>query len=212
VADWSTISAFATGAGTLVLAMATFASVRSANRAARTAERALQVGLRPLLSHSRFDDPMQKIVWMDRHWARLEGGRAHVETADGVIYLAMSLRNAGNGIAVLHGWVPITELVAARERGPDEPDAFRRLSRDEYVAAGDTGFFQGAIRDADDDAFEPLLQVMTDREPFAIDVLYSDHEGGQRSIARFTVVPWGDDGAWTCSVARHWNIDRDDPR
>ena len=34
-ADWVTISALATAVGTLVLALATFASVRSANRAAR---------------------------------------------------------------------------------------------------------------------------------------------------------------------------------
>jgi hypothetical protein len=44
--DWVTISSLAAAGGTLVLAAATF-SVRSANRAARTAERALQVGLRP---------------------------------------------------------------------------------------------------------------------------------------------------------------------
>ena len=39
--DWVTISALATAGGTLVLALATFASVRSANRAARVAERSL---------------------------------------------------------------------------------------------------------------------------------------------------------------------------
>ncbi len=35
MADWATISALATGAGTMALAAATFAAVRSANRAAR---------------------------------------------------------------------------------------------------------------------------------------------------------------------------------
>ena len=59
--DWVTISALATAAGTLVLALATFASVRSANRAARVAERSLLAGLRPLLVPSRLDDPPQKI-------------------------------------------------------------------------------------------------------------------------------------------------------
>ena len=49
MADWTTISSLTTGAGTLVLAIATFAAVRSANRAARVAEEALSVGLRPLL-------------------------------------------------------------------------------------------------------------------------------------------------------------------
>jgi hypothetical protein len=53
VADWATISALATGAGTLALAVATFASVRSSNRSARLAEQALQEQRRPVLVHSR---------------------------------------------------------------------------------------------------------------------------------------------------------------
>ena len=79
MADWVTISSLATAGGTLVLAVATFGSVRSANRAARTAERALQVGLRPLLMPSRLEDPLIKVMWVDGHHARIEGGRATVE-------------------------------------------------------------------------------------------------------------------------------------
>jgi len=41
--NWVTISSLATAAGTMILAVATFASVRSANNAARVAERSLQV-------------------------------------------------------------------------------------------------------------------------------------------------------------------------
>jgi hypothetical protein len=44
VSNWNTVSSLATGVGTLVLAVATFASVRSANRAARAAERSLLAG------------------------------------------------------------------------------------------------------------------------------------------------------------------------
>ncbi|MDP9074910.1 MAG: hypothetical protein M3N98_12210, partial [Actinomycetota bacterium] len=101
--DWATISSLATAGGTLVLAAATFSSVRSANRAARSAEQALQVGLRPVLFASRPQDPDQKIRWGDDHWARLGGGRAVLETVDGIVYLAMSLRNVGSGLAVLRG-------------------------------------------------------------------------------------------------------------
>ena len=114
--DWATISALITAAGTLVLAVATFASVRSANRAARIAERAFQVGLRPLLMPSRLEDPAQKIRWVDEHWARVEGGRAYVEVTEGNIYLAMSVRNAGNGIAVLQAWHIDAELTPAGRR------------------------------------------------------------------------------------------------
>ena len=82
------MSSFATGAGTLVLAIATFGAVRSANRAARTAERALQAGLRPLLMHSRLDDPPQKIMWLDRHWAAVLGA---LEARAGVVRHAARL-------------------------------------------------------------------------------------------------------------------------
>ena len=59
--DWVTISSLATAGGTLVLAVATFASVRSANRAARAAEESLLDGLRPLLVTSRLQDPPEKV-------------------------------------------------------------------------------------------------------------------------------------------------------
>jgi hypothetical protein len=209
VADWSTISSFATGGGTLVLAIATFSAVRSANRTARTAELARQAGLRPLLMHSRLQDPPEKIRWQDDHWARLDGGHAHVQVADGVIWLAMSIRNAGNGIAVLHAW-QWREPTTLADSAPS-PDSFRRLTRDEYVAAGDTGFWQGAIRDTADPGYAPIRTKVENSETFAIDLLYSDHEGQQRTISCFTVTPLKDD-AWLCSVVRHWNLDRDDPR
>src|SRR4030095_243019 len=75
-ADWVTISALATAAGTLVLAMATFASVRSANRAARVAERSLLAGLRPLLMPSRLEDTPQKVNFVDGKELVAPGGGA----------------------------------------------------------------------------------------------------------------------------------------
>ena len=111
--DWATISALATAGGTLVLAVATFASVRSGNRAARLAERTLELGLRPLLMPSRLEDPGQKIQWVDEHWAHIKGGRASVEVADGNIYLAMSVRNAGTGIAVIQAWFVQPDFLSA---------------------------------------------------------------------------------------------------
>jgi hypothetical protein len=62
--DWATISSLATAGGTLILALATFASVRSANRSARIAEAALQEQRRPVLVPSRLDDPVQKIMFV----------------------------------------------------------------------------------------------------------------------------------------------------
>src|ERR1051325_2228336 len=104
MADCATISSLATAGGTLVLGVATFASVRSANRAARTAERSLQAGLRPLLMPARPEDPAEKVFWVDGHAALVGKGRAIVEVVDEIVYLAIPMRNVGAGIAVLHGW------------------------------------------------------------------------------------------------------------
>src|SRR5919201_1591051 len=102
--DWVTISSLATAGGTLVLAAATFASVRSANRAARAAERSLLAGLQPLLTVSHLEDPAQKIQFVDGRTLVTPGGGGAAEATDEVIYLTLSVRNAGSGIAVLHGW------------------------------------------------------------------------------------------------------------
>lgn len=146
MADWATISALATAGGTLVLAGATFSSVRSANHAARVAERSLLANLRPLLIPSRPDDPTQKITYADGKWLQMPGGGGLAEVGDEAVYLALALRNAGQGIAVLHGW----HLYPEQRTGGDDhllPDEFTRLSRDLYVPVADIGFWQGTFRD-----------------------------------------------------------------
>ena len=211
--DWATISSMATAGATLVLAVGTFASVRSANQAARTAERALLAGLRPVLVPSRLEDPPDKISWANNHWTRLTGGRASIELVDGHIYLAMSLRNVGSGIAVLQGWHPALEWDPGGSHA--ELDQFRRQGRDLFVAAGGLGFWQGAVRDSGDELHSSLTAAIQERRRFAIELLYSDHEGGQRTISLFLVTPRDvpdDPEQWLCSVARQWNIDRPDPR
>jgi hypothetical protein len=210
VADWQTISSLATAAGTLVLAAATYSAVRSSNRAARIAEEALLAGMRPLLVPSLADDPVQKVLWHDRHAVRLAGGRAIAEADNGVIYLAMGLRNLGAGIALLHGWYPIPEQAFVTNPHADVED-FRRLAIDLYIAPGGAGYWEGAIRAAGDPLRPGFSRVLRDREPFTIDLLYGDQEGGQRTISRFTVLP-ATDGGWYGQVARHWNLDRPDPR
>jgi hypothetical protein len=213
MADWTTISALATAGGTLALAAATYSAVRSANRSTRIAEEQRQIGLRPVLMASRIQDPPEKVGWVDDHWAKVEGGRAHVEAVDGNIYLAGSVRNVGAGIAVLQGWWPSAEVVFAVDQPQEhvEPERFRRQSRDLYIAAGDVGFWQGALRDRDDDAYVAVLQAIEQRQRMTVDLLYSDHEGGQRAISRFGLFPAQASG-WMFTVVRHWNLDRIDPR
>jgi hypothetical protein len=211
--DWATIASFATAIGTLVLALATFASIRSANRSARIAESAFQAQLRPVLVTSRLQDPVQKIRWVDNHWAMLEGSRGTADLVDGNIYLAISLRNAGSGLGVVVGWAIITD-VALADVPHLEPDQFRRQTRDLYIAPNDIGFWQAAIRDPADPCYAGLRKNIEAPEPFTVELLYGDHEGGQRTITRFGMIPFqtDDNVLWYPSVALHWNLDRPDPR
>jgi hypothetical protein len=210
MADWVTISALATASGTMVLAAATFASVRSANRAARAAEQSLMEGLRPLLLPTRPEDPPQEIGFADERMLRVEGGEAAAEVGDNAVYLGMGVRNVGSGIAVLHGWWFFPGL----RRGADEAHApledVRRLTRDLYIASGDVGFWQGAFRDPDSQEFADAKEVIEAGQPFTVDLLYGDHAGGQRTVTRFALIPTN--GRLIIAVGRHWNIDRPDPR
>ena len=211
MAYWSTISSLATAGGTLVLAVATFASVRTSSRSARATERALLANLRPMLVPTRFDDPMQKVGFSDDHWLKVPGGGAVLECVDDIIYMGIAVRNAGSGIAVLDRWSAYPE----RQQGSDvvqpEPDGMRRLTRDIYIAPGDLGFWQGAIREVDDPLYVPMRDAIAARRPMTVDVLYRDLEGGQRTVSRFAVMPRPEDG-WLAVVGRHWNLDGGDPR
>jgi hypothetical protein len=209
VADWATISSLATAGGTLVLAMATFAAVRSSNRAARAAEESLLLGLRPLLVPSRLDDPPQKIGYADGKWLHAAGSGGTAEATDEAVYLAISVRNVGSGIAVLHGWRFYPDFVRQDDHAPLEQ--FTRLTRDLYVAAGDIGFWQGTFRDPSSPEFVAAKAAVDAREPFSVEILYGDYQGGQRVVSRFGLSP-RDDGGWLAAVARHWNIDRAAPR
>jgi hypothetical protein len=216
MADTGTIASLATAGGTLVLALATFSSTRSANRAARVSERALQVGLRPVLFNARPQDPPQKVGFVDDHWLVLREGLAAVQEFEGSLYLAIPLRNVASGIAVLHGWHLWTQRDRRTIPPPLDSDEFRRLNRDLYVPAGDNNFWQAAVRDPDDPLYVPLREAIDARNPISVDVLYGDHEGGQRTVTRFFLAPRSPDDEepwlWLCSTSRHWNLDRADPR
>ena len=212
------MSSLATGGGTLVLALATFASVRSANRAARVAEQALMVNMRPLLINSRLSDPAQKIFYQEGRYVVLEGGRGAAEFENGVVYLAISVRNAGRGIAVMHGW----NFRAGTQVEPPRPDpaTFRHQGRDIMIAPDDVGFWQGAFRDMNDPQYAEAVDAVKDGEALTVDLLYGDNDGGQRMISRMMLRRRAPDAPeepdrprpWIASVVRHWNVDRPDPR
>jgi len=157
--EWATVASLATAVGTLVLAVATFASVRSANfsaraadqaariaeQSARIAERALMAAERPLLMSSRFQDPEQKIQFQEGKFLKVAGGSATLEVADGAVYMVISVRNVGTGLAVMHGWH--VEVTGQPQQTHPPLEDFTAQTRDIYVASGDIGFWQGALRD-----------------------------------------------------------------
>src|SRR5271167_2540099 len=154
--DWPTVASLATAAGTLVLALATFSSVRFGQRSTRIAEhstaiaeRALLLGLRPVLAPARVTDPPEMVRFVEGLMVSVEGGMAAVDRRGENYYLVIPLRNVGNGLAVLQAWRFMARRPALGASHA-EPEEHRPQLRDLYVPAGDTGFWQGAIREPDD--------------------------------------------------------------
>jgi hypothetical protein len=186
VINWTTVSSLATAGGTLVLAVATFSAVRSANKAARIAERSFEIGLRPVLAPSRLEDPPQKVMFRDRHWVVLQGARAAVEVVDGVVYLAMLVRNVGNGMAIIESWEPFPGQRTSTDPWGEIED-FRPQTRALWIAPGDVAFWQGALRDKTDARLKAVASAVADGA-LTVDLLYLDPEGEQRTVSRFTLV------------------------
>jgi hypothetical protein len=210
VTDWGTIAEVGTAAGTLVLAGATYSAVRSSNRSARIAERSLMLGLRPVLIGSRYDDPTEKVRWGDGHTVAIHGGAATLEVEDGIVYMAIGLRNVGEGLAVLQGWHVQLGRPNAEDPHPDVEE-FRRQRRDLYIPASGTGFWQAALRDPADEQTRQIAAAVTAHDELSIHLLYGDHEGGQLTISLFGLRPSRDD-AWVAEIGRHWTLDTPDPR
>jgi hypothetical protein len=209
--DWATISALVTGAGTLVLAVATFASVRSSNRSARIAEAALQEQRRPVLAPSRLVDPVQKLMFVEGRWVSAAGGRAAVEHVGGSVYLAISLRNVGSGIGVCQGWAVRAGFGTFRNMPTHAAlEEFHPHTRDLYIPAGDIGMWQGALRNPDDLVRAATVEAIDARQPITVELLYTDQIGRQRTIVRFALIPSAD--SWLAIVNRYWYLDWDGPR
>jgi hypothetical protein len=217
--DWA---GWGTSIGTLVLAGATFAAVRSSNRAARSsersariAERSLLAALRPLLVGARPEDPGHQVQFADGLLLELSSGEALFRAEEDVIYIALPLRNVGTGIAHLRAYrlepesadrVRADPLGPARHRRGDPapgPAAFVNQQRDLYVAPGGTGFWQAALRDPTDPVFTSAEQAHRSRGRLTVDLLYGDLEDGQPTVTRFVVLP-GPVGTWHCDTAHHW--------
>jgi hypothetical protein len=134
-----------------------------------------------------------------------------MEHVDGRVYLVISLRNVGSGMAVCQGWVVRPRFGSGRDLPMHAPvEEFRLQGRDMYIPAGDIGIWQGALRNPDDPVRAAVAELIDAHEPFLVELLYSDQVGRQRTITRFAVIPAGD--SWLANVTRHWYLDWDGPR
>jgi hypothetical protein len=202
--DWATVASIATATGTMVLAVATYASVRSANRSTRIAEKSLELSLQPVLVPSRPEDPPERVTFMEGFAIEAPGGGAAVEGRDGNLFVVVPLRNVGSGLAVLR-----SGHVGAGRPDPAKPrpstETFRQLQRDIYVPSGERGYWQIGIR-SDDDPFHAAVDAaVRDGQPITVTVMYSNHFGGHETESQF-IVARIDGDAWITSATRHWGI------
>ncbi len=156
---------------------------------------------------SREMDPDQAARFVEGHVVSVPGGGAVVEVADSTVFMAVSLRNVGTGLAVLQGWSMSPGERIERTHSP--LDEFTHHVRDIFVAPGDHGFWQGAFRDPDSVRFRAVVDAVEAREPLMLDILYSDYEGGQRMITQLALRFDGE--RWKPLVARHFRVESADP-
>jgi hypothetical protein len=202
--DITTVAELGTALGTLVLAMATFGATRSANRSARIAERSLLLGLRPTLVPSRPEDRTERVDFAaGKQIIELPGGTAMVRQEEGQSLFAIAVRNIGAGVAVMQGWHVQRGFPGGVGPYPDIEE-FRTQRRDLYVPPGDTGFWQGAVRDPDDPLNDEVRAALEEGDWFNIHLLYSDQEGKQRFVSRFALRQEGDQ--WYPATGRHWTL------
>jgi hypothetical protein len=204
----TTIAELGTASGTLVLAIATFASTRSANRAARVAERSLLAGMRPTLVPSRPEDRSERVDFARPGGGPrafdLPGGTAIVVQEGDASMFAIALRNIGSGAALIQGWHMRRGFLSA-EVPHSELDQFRSQRRDLYISPGDTGFWQGAIREESDPFREVVESAIAEEDWLVVELLYTDPEIGRRFVTRFSLRPENDD--WYPVAGIHWTLD-----
>jgi hypothetical protein len=217
VTAWATWAEVGTAVGTIVLAGATFSSVRASSRMSRIAERALLASQRPVLAPSGPDDPATQVQFADGQVFPLAAGRPLAERLGATIYLAVPLCNLGAGIAVLRAYHlqadPAEKVAedphgAARHRRGERPpsvSSFATQQRDLLISAGRVGFWQAALRDPSTSLYAATAETLDTAGRITVDVLYGDHEGGQATITRLVLLP-DESGAWRCDATHHWNL------
>ena len=116
---------------------------------------------------------------------RVAGGAATLKVADGVVYMVISVRNVGTGLAVVHRWH--VEVTGQPQQTHPPLEDFTTQARDIYVASGDIGFWQERCAIRPQRQFEAVAAAVEAGDPMVLSILYGDWEGGQRVIGQFAL-------------------------
>ena len=207
-----------------MLAVATFS--RPAGHPFGAGGGAISAPLRSVLTPSRENDPAELVRFGDQQILRLRGHGGAIAVGRDAVYLALSVRNGGAGLAVIHGWRvkprPGYDTIRDEARvgstaaaGRVSPPADRP-----FVSAGDSGYWLGALRDP----AEPIYDIVR-RAATAANVQVDLFTGITRPVsAPSSASSWRpglrrpsqrgrveQDGKRVIAL-RYWNVDRDDPR
>jgi hypothetical protein len=87
---------------------------------------------------------------------------------------------------------------------------FRQQQLDLYIPAGETGYWQGGLYEPGEPGYRDVIDTLNSGGGVIwVDLLYGDHEGGQRMIVRFGMSEWPNDGAEEIGerayVLRYWD-------
>ena len=191
MADWVTISSLATAGGTLVLAIATFSSVKSANRSARVAERSLLAGQRPILIPTHEDDPVQTVRFGDGVLIHVvgHGGTVEVQPREPLHGDRRSQRRQRAGA---DSWMARRGAQTRPETSRLRPTSSAGSSATSTSRPARPAIWQGAIRDRSDPDYDAVRTAMRTGARVSVDLIYGDYEGGQRTIARIGLTRDGD--------------------
>lgn len=96
---------------------------------------------------------------------KVTGGAAALQVTDSTVYLVISVRNVGTGLAVMHGWH--IDVTGQPPQTHPPLEHFIAQNRDIYVASGDIGFWQGALRDPAAAQFKAVAAAAEAGDPTA---------------------------------------------
>ena len=154
-----------------------------------------------------------KITFADDHAFHIDGGRAAAEVEGDAIFMALPLHNVGPGLAILHSW-HVTASRDISDQSFEDVSTYRRLSRDSHRPAAMSVSGRAPSATGPIPTSSRRGPPSKPANPSPSTCLYSDSDGGQRTVTRFRLGHAPDAAAneWYPRVGRHLYLDRPSPR